>query len=221
MNDHRKIEIVPISNLKFDPKNPRLPSSLNQLCDEQSKIAWMIKNARLLELLDSIATQGFFDGEPLLVVKDENDYIVVEGNRRLAAVKLLNNRELSNRNKKRIDEIIDSAKEPLPLKLPVIVYAQRDEILEYLGYRHITGVQSWGALEKAKYLSQLRDYLIQNSPALQDQQNAQFIKLGSEIGTSSTYVGKLLSGLNLYQIIESHDFYGINGLNENSITKVS
>ncbi len=38
----------------------------------------------------SIGQQGYFPGEPLLAVKSNGNYIVVEGNRRLAAVKLLN-----------------------------------------------------------------------------------------------------------------------------------
>jgi len=42
-----------------------------------------------MEVAESIATRGFFPNEPLLAVKEDGRFVVVEGNRRLAALKAL------------------------------------------------------------------------------------------------------------------------------------
>ncbi len=39
------------------------------------------------ELVMSILANGFFESEALYIVKEEGRYVVIEGNRRLAAVK--------------------------------------------------------------------------------------------------------------------------------------
>ena len=56
--------------------------------------------------MGSIGEKGFFQLNPLLVVKQHGKemYEVVEGNRRLTATKLLNFPELANKRKKTIEE---------------------------------------------------------------------------------------------------------------------
>lgn len=44
-----------------------------------------------------------------------------------------------------------------PSVAPCIIYDNEADIIDYLGYRHITGVKDWGALEKARYLDRLYD----------------------------------------------------------------
>ena len=44
-----------------------------------------------------------------------------------------------------------------PTQLPVLKFKERNEILDYLGYRHITGIKQWSSLAKAKYLKELRE----------------------------------------------------------------
>lgn len=83
--------IVNIEKLHFDQLNPRLPKRLQGVSDEAMIIDYMLKNGNILELMKSIAEMGYSEAEPLLVVKDGDAYIVVEGNRRLTALKLLNN----------------------------------------------------------------------------------------------------------------------------------
>lgn len=100
---------------------------------------------------------GFFPGEPLIAVKEGDKYTVVEGNRRLTAVKLIHNPYECDRPSSRMIEIAESAKDKLGTleKLPVIVRDTRAEILPYLGFRHITGVKQWEPLSKARYIEQL------------------------------------------------------------------
>ncbi len=211
MTTTMQVEYIDVNNLVFDPQNPRLPSSVNSN-NEQDVISWMIVEASVVELLDSIAQQGFFSGEPLLGFRNEKEKIVVvEGNRRLAAVKLFNNPSLADRKKIQIRNIVEEAVQQAPSSIPVLVYPNRSDILMYLGYRHITGIKSWGALAKAKYLYQLQHNLVDLEP------QAQFSRLAKEIGSNANYVARLLTSLKLYNVIEENDFFDIDGLSEKKL----
>lgn len=209
------INQVSIDKLRFDPLNPRLPKSVREGTDSEV-ITHMVVHETLLDLVASIAEQGFFSGEPLLVIADTNDdgnFIVVEGNRRLAALKLLNDPTLTKRRPNAVADIIsDSTQEEPPKEAPVLVYPNRESLLDYLGYRHITGIDAWDSLAKARYLTQLKDFHkdeYKNSDDLHRH-------LAKKIGSRSDYVKKLLNGFYLYQGIEENDFYDIEGLSEKS-----
>ncbi len=86
------IEYFPYEQLEFDKDNPRLPHSVVNSNNEGDVIDWMLKDASIIELMGSIGEKGFFAGEPLLGIQHPEipeKYIIVEGNRRLTAVKLL------------------------------------------------------------------------------------------------------------------------------------
>ena len=84
------IQWVDLERLKFDPQNPRLPEHLKGAEDEDAVIEWMLSSGAIVELMGSIGETGYFPGEPLLAVDaPDGAYYVVEGNRRLTAVKLL------------------------------------------------------------------------------------------------------------------------------------
>jgi len=76
-----------ISELFLDPENPRLPNSLRN-SSETEIIDFLLTEHSLIELMLAIGQNGYFQGEQILVVQSNNGYKVVEGNRRLAAVKL-------------------------------------------------------------------------------------------------------------------------------------
>ena len=151
-----KHEKIPVTNLILDSKNPRLPKSMSNK-SEKEIINFLLSDASLIELMLAISKNDFFEGEQLLVVPDEGDkYLVVEGNRRLSAVKLLHNPELGEVYKSKIEQVIREA-EHKPTDLPCLIFEDKDEILKYLGYRHITGIKSWKLLEKARYLAKLKN----------------------------------------------------------------
>jgi hypothetical protein len=213
MKGKTEIQYIPVDKLKYDPQNPRLPSSVVKGHNEKEVINWMLTDASIIELMGSIGEKGFFPAEPLLVVADKKDtgkYIVIEGNRRLTAVKLLLRPELANKRTTSINQIIDEAKLK-PSELPVIVFSKREDILDYLGFKHITGVKPWSALAKAKYLKELqKDY--KKLPL-----NEQYKKLAQAIGSRADYVEELLLMLDLYERVHDNDYFGIDDLNEDSI----
>src|SRR5437762_12497596 len=83
-------ERVPTDSLHFDPKNPRLVEYLDGKEPSQSELLKLLwEQMSVDELAMSIAASGYFQHEPLFVSKEHGKLIVIEGNRRLAAVKLL------------------------------------------------------------------------------------------------------------------------------------
>ena len=195
-------------DLDFDPENPRF-YRLNSAKDMDGVIEEMLDKEGAQNLMLSIGQKGYFAGEPLLVVSEDGEapFIVVEGNRRLAAVKLLNGQIIPpTRRKTSINKIRSEAViQDFPLELPCLVYKSRKEVLRYLGYRHITGIQEWDALSKARYLAELRDTFY-----LAEDKSLQLKALANEIGSRSDYVAQLLTSLNLYIRAESrNDFFGL------------
>lgn len=210
----KRIEYKNVEVLYFDPENPRLPTTVNGE-NEGQVLEWMLKDASIIELMGSIGKHGYFNGEPLLIVPGKENphskYHVVEGNRRLAAVKFLLNPSLAPIRKNSVlqasKETTEDIKEGLEY-LPVLEFPERVKILDYLGYRHITGVKPWSSLAKAKYLKKLRN----RDP------EASFYDLAKQIGSRSDYVARLLTALALYEAIEDNRFFGIEGLNEETIS---
>ncbi|MCE5207203.1 MAG: ParB/RepB/Spo0J family partition protein [Chloroflexi bacterium] len=206
------MRFIPLDDLKFDPHNPRLPGSFNAK-NENDVINWMLGDASLIELMGSIGEQGYFPGEPLLGVRDQDGkIIIVEGNRRLASAKLLLHPELATIKKNSVQNVAAEALEK-PLQLPVLVYSNREEILSYLGYRHVTGIKAWDPLAKARYLKQLYDIERNNN---KDNEST-FRILAKKIGSRADYVARLLTGYAIFVKIEECDFFNIKGLNEDSI----
>lgn len=200
---NRKKKNIKLENLKFDAKNPRLPVRLQGVTDESKVIDYMVKYGNIVELMLSIAETGYSDAEPLLVVGDSSgNYTVVEGNRRLAALKLLNNPELTKVRIQSIKDVILNANYT-PNEIPCILYSKREDVLDYLGYRHITGVKDWGALEKARYLDQLYQIHIVDTPA-----DKIYAKLAKMIGSRADYVLKLHTALKLYNKANENAYYG-------------
>jgi hypothetical protein len=208
------IEYKPVTDLEFDRQNPRLPHSVVDSRQDEAVIDWMLKDASIIELMGSIGEKGFFPAEPLLVVKKgtSQKFTVVEGNRRLTAVKLLIDPRLASRKTEAIKLISDEASHK-PDRLPVMVFPHRKEILDYLGFKHITGVKQWSALAKAKYLKELKDeYDLKNFST-----NEQYRKLAKSIGSRADYVRDLLIGLEVYERIHNKKFFKIKDLNEDTI----
>lgn len=207
-NEEKRVEFVKVRDLQFDPENPRFfrlnnSSSTNEVLEE------MLDKEGVQDLMLSIGEQGYFAGEPLLVVSSNGKapYVVVEGNRRLAATKLLTG-ELPppSRRKASVAQIRAEARvTAFPKGLPCLIYRNRKEVLRYLGYRHITGIKEWDSLSKARYLAQLRDEFYSD-----EDESRQLKSLANDIGSRSDYVGQLLTALNLYIAAEENKkFFGL------------
>lgn len=202
---------IPVDQLHFDPENPRFPIEVAS-GPTDALIERFIRDERLAEIIGSIADQGYFQGEPLLVVQTGTDhYEVIEGNRRLAALKLLTKEYAAPENRPSIVDAVESAANR-PSPVPCLVFSNRDQILRYLGFRHITGIKSWSSLQKARYLKQMREKFFAN-----ESEADQLVKLAREIGSRADYVGQMLAALALYDRAERQNFYDIKGFNPDEV----
>lgn len=59
----KKIELVDVKDLRFDPKNPRLPSNIDGT-DERQVFSWMLAEGNIPELMASIGAAGYFRENP-------------------------------------------------------------------------------------------------------------------------------------------------------------
>lgn len=207
-NSPNEVVFIKTIELEFDPENPRFYRLNGRNGTQQKVIEDMLDEEGAADLMASIGQKGYFAGEPLLVLSENNSapYLVIEGNRRLAAVKLLNG-EISPpiKRQRSITTLQQEAAVPPPKELPCLIYNDRKEILRYLGYRHITGIQEWDALSKAIYLRELRDKFYETLPY-----EEQFKSLAKDIGSKPDYVAKLLSALNLYDYAkDNNSFLGL------------
>ncbi len=88
-------EQIDVDRLLFDEENPRLIEYLDDDSPTQDNLLTVLwENMSVDELAMSIAASGYFDYEPVFVIDgpgrgDNKKFIVIEGNRRLAAVKIL------------------------------------------------------------------------------------------------------------------------------------
>lgn len=211
-NMEQEFKSINIENLQLDLYNPRLPKS-KQDKDEKTVIEYLLLEAATSELMESIGENNFFVGEMLLVIRDSyNDrYVVIEGNRRLAAVKLLNNPSIATVKKLVTKEISERAKYK-PTELPCLIFNHREEIQQFLGFVHITGKKSWRMLEKARYLYDLRNNENHKNLSLDEASR----EIARTIGSRSPYVRKMLISYALYEIVEDEKFYQIDGLSDST-----
>ena len=141
-----------VSELVFDTKNPRLSEyDLGPHSSEAEiiKVLWEVMDVR--ELVLSIEASGFFSHEPIIVTRENGKNVVIEGNRRLAAVKLLLEPELAEDLSLSVPQITEKAKQSLRT-LPVILDT-RENAWRYLGFKHVNGPAKWSSYAKSRYLA--------------------------------------------------------------------
>ena len=156
------VRYLDVSDLRLDERNPRR-TSRDVRASQADLLLELYRRFDLDDLLASLAAYGYFSEEPLIAIPEqegqvnEPPYIVVEGNRRLAALRLLLFEEDRILVKIRQVPPITEIAEPRLNRVPVKIYATRSEVLPYLGVRHIVGVKQWESLAKAKYIRNLID----------------------------------------------------------------
>lgn len=181
-------------NLHFDRTNPRLVEySIKRGSSEKDIINILWSEMAVNEIVMSILAHGFFENEAMYAVIEDGNHVIVEGNRRLAAVKaildpnLIDNSGMKKYKSKITPELIDQ----LSNKLPVIVLQNRQEAWRYIGFKHVNGAAKWGSYAKAQYIASVHnDFGI----SLDD--------IAEQIGDANKTVFKLYQGL---MILEQAD----------------
>ena len=192
---------VDISQLLLDPNNYRLfgedegafvpDSDAERL---QKETLSKLEKQRLGELKDSIRSNGFLEMERIVVrhLHDDVDnsqrsskYIVVEGNRRTAALKSLES------------EAIGHLKDKLRNLNVILLEGDKENIKTYsatiMGIRHVSGPKKWDGFQSAKLINDL--YIDGKS----------LTEIGDILGITNREAGRRYRGYKAFQQMRSDD----------------
>lgn len=150
-------EKVPVDLLDFDLNNPRFtPDKEPDGITDAAVISMLATTADLAELIQSISTSGYINIEPLIVIERNGRLAVLEGNRRLAAVKVLRDPELAKQAKVSIPQMDGDVRGTLE-RLLVYRVSSEDDARDLIGFKHINGPQAWDAFAKARFAARWLD----------------------------------------------------------------
>ena len=158
MSVNPNIEWIEIDELNLDARNPRLGRHFIAANSSQKKILREIEEWSLGELAVSFLESGFWTQEPPVVVEEEGRLVIIEGNRRLATLKLMALAKQGMPVSKRWTDLIKNvSKRKLAdlSKVPCVRADSRKDVQAYLGFRHVSGIKQWEPTEKAQFIAQL------------------------------------------------------------------
>lgn len=168
---HNKLEskIVPLLALFLDPNNPRFadvtpnanPVSEDRVHEDAVQKRTMGKITQesfdIASLKESIKTIGFLPVDQLVVVElpEPNKYMVIEGNRRLSALKSLFQEHEEG------EETLSPAVLESIANVPVLIIKDDDpkarehyaRVLQ--GVRHVASVKAWGPYQQAQIVAMM------------------------------------------------------------------
>jgi hypothetical protein len=204
-----EIEYTGLDKLFLDPLNPRLGRENCGLHVSQEKVLELMKEWRLDELATSFVESGYWPQEAMLTI-EENLYgmkslVVVEGNRRLAALKLLHDAVGGKPVSRKWADI--AALRPIPQQLferiPYIRVDSRNDIDAFLGFRHVTGIEEWKPAEKAEYIAKLID-----------ERNMSYEEVMRKIGSKTPTVRHLYIAYRILRQMESREDISIKNVEQ-------
>ncbi|MEM0143491.1 MAG: helicase-related protein, partial [Candidatus Parvarchaeum sp.] len=197
----QKLKLIPIrgvkpENLLLDPNNPRFskhsedktPLSRYDDPDIQEETAnKLLKYFDVEELEDSIKARGYVPVDNIFIKKyDSKDkFIVIEGNRRVTAIKQLLKKNKANKSKKDVLEswVLDTLEK---LDCYDLTNNSQEEVDFILGLRHHGSLMSWEPLPAAfniyeRYFDYLAKDLGKNKNELNDDNFIYDASLAKEI----------------------------------------
>src|SRR6266704_799618 len=129
------LEFTSIDRLLFDSENLRLKVDRLESPTQKDLFDILWRDFAVDELAKSIAANGYFPYEPLFVYPANGNYVVIEGNRRLAAVKALTRSFEIPGSVSTLPHITATQRRRLQ-ELPVRI-TSRTLIWQYVGFKHV------------------------------------------------------------------------------------
>lgn len=155
---YRSPEECPTEFLSLDLNNPRLCTGDSMESGTELEVIQALSDiAALDELVTSICANTYLHLEPLIVFRPKlatsANYTVLEGNRRLAAIRLIQDPPLAMKVGIKLPAniescVLDSIKSALVFRVEEI-----EDAREFIGFKHINGPQRWDAYAKARYVT--------------------------------------------------------------------
>ena len=146
---------IPLSNIQLDTENLRYEPGL--LGNQTDCINAILNDtrAKVLNLAENILQKPFYPDPVVLWKEDDKKWIVREGNRRITALKLLNNPDICENAtaKSKLEKMIAEAEYPIPTSIKGTTHDDEDIMWDYIRTRHIgadegRGLISWRAFEQ-------------------------------------------------------------------------
>jgi hypothetical protein len=182
---------VPVDELSLDPENPRLVERGFTIDDQDNILKVLWQERAVNEIVNSIAASGYWQQEVLFAAEEKGQLVVVEGNRRLSAVKLLLSKELREKIGATGIPIISESKRKDLRTLPVIM-CTRQSLWQYVGFKHVNGPQDWDSIAKAEYVA-----------SVHKEYGVSLEKIAETIGDDNLTVKRLYRGLMVLQQAET------------------
>jgi hypothetical protein len=176
------IEEVGLEELSLDLRNVRIPT---RDLDEQAIASYLVEAADLLELARDILRDGYLDNELPVVADDNGRWVVLEGNRRITALKAFHDPSLLGKFAPRMERLLSRYPETdTPTEVRVMVAPSRQAAQTLLARLHTRNPKkSWLREQQAVFyhaqLSRMSvDELRTLYPGLTPSVFASFIRMG-------------------------------------------
>jgi len=157
-SEYRYVEDVPLTKLHLDPENPRF----DPIDDEDRIVAQLLATERVLAVAKDISQKGGISPLDRIGVIElagtPGHFLVVEGNRRACALKLLHDpRKAPNpKMKAAVEAIVQEAETSPVTRVPVVVFRNREAAKPWLSLRHLgeqggVGTRRWNTAAQARF----------------------------------------------------------------------
>lgn len=208
---------IPFDDIVLDPNNPRFFTEKSTRDVPDAKIAdltvqertWArIEDLGIPELYHSILRNGFLPLDKIVVrALPDGKYVVVEGNRRLAALKLLRSRiQDGTIVEEHIDDDYLNNLLAATDELVVLLYegdVGQDISWILQGVRHISGIRPWQPAQRARLVA---DQI--------DNGGLSFSEAGQKFGLSAQAVGRLYRAYKALEQMRRDEEFQAKAINE-------
>ena len=143
---------VPVDDLRLDLLNYRIPIAPD---DEGAALNYLVASEDVLDQIKLFLRDGYFDNEVPIVVKEGRSYVVLEGNRRVSALKAIARPEIVPAHQAQVEELRTryATEVPnMPQSIRVIVVPSRAAAHKHVARLH-TGIpkKRWNRDQQANY----------------------------------------------------------------------
>src|SRR3989344_7359072 len=141
---------IAVADLTLDALNPRIPVN-GKIPSQKELIVELVENDKVYELAELIVENGYLPDQYLIVVREDGRLVVVEGNRRLSAVKLLLNPHNAPTDYQRRFSTLSERIDPSTIsELKTLIAPSREAAIPLIVSKHTDpSVEEWAPIMQA------------------------------------------------------------------------
>ena len=151
MSTWEELFVDVVNDVRLDPRNVRL--DIPEGVPESDIVQDLFSNEKALSLVEGIAKVGLLTHEVPIVLERDGQLIVVEGNRRVAALKAIQNPYLAPDHQARIGKLAQSVPDRAAIRRIAVKRAPSQDDADQLVAALHTGTQrvAWGPARQAAF----------------------------------------------------------------------